>query len=194
MAYPELSNVAQEHTANKGGPLDKSKVSLFVVHYTAGLSFSGSLSWMKNKDSKASAHFLIGRNGDCVQLVPLSRVSWHAGVSSWHGKPNCNFYSIGIELDNPGPLAKRADGSYVTVVGSKPVAPEHVHVGDHKAGGPYHAWHTYADAQLTKLSWLLGELRAEFPNVSDIVGHDDISPGRKWDPGPAFPRNLLTRA
>ena len=191
MPYPQLDNVVQEHTTNKGGALKHDAVSLFVVHYTAGLSFSSSLSWLKNPQAKASAHFLIGANGDLVQLVPLDRVAWHAGVSTWKGKPNCNFYSIGIELDNPGPLAKKPDGSYVTVVGSKPVATEHVFVGAHDNGGPYKAWHTYPETQLSKLSWLISELRREFPNVKDVVGHDDIAPGRKFDPGPAFPHSLL---
>jgi N-acetylmuramoyl-L-alanine amidase len=192
----DLKSVPHDWSPNRGGALAHDAVSLFVLHYTAGLSFSSSVNWLKKPEAKASAHFVIGRQGELIQLVPLDRVAWHAGVSTWRGRPNCNFYSIGVELDNPGPLAKRADGSYVSVVGSKAVAPEDVLVADHKIGHvcPYHAWHKYSEPQLAKLSELLTELRLAFPAVKEIVGHDDIAPGRKFDVGPAFPKSHLTSA
>jgi len=190
MSYPQLDNVVQEHTGNKGGALKHDAVSLFVVHATAGASFASSVSWLKNPQAKASAHFVVGRNGDCVQLVPLDRVAWHAGKSEWRGKPNVNFFSIGIELDNIGPLAAKPDGSYVAVVNSKPVPSEDVFLG---VSGPYKAFQKYTETQLTKLDWLLGELRREFPNVKDVVGHSDVSPGRKFDPYPSFDAKRLTR-
>lgn len=189
-----LTDVTLQLSPNRGGHLQHDQVSLIVVHYTAGSSFGSSVAWLKNPSSKASAHFVIGRAGELVQLVPLDRVAWHAGVSSWLGKPNCNLYSIGIELDNPGPLAKRQDGSYVTVAGSKPVKPEDAVVADHVNGGPYKAWHKYTDTQLAKLRDLLGELLEAFPTVKHVVGHDEIAPGRKWDPGPAFPHSLINPA
>jgi len=43
----------------------------------------------------------------------------------------------------------------------------------------------YADAQYVSLSRLLHALRRRYPIV-DVVGHSDIAPGRKTDPGPAF--------
>lgn len=48
---------------------------------------------------KVSAHLLIDRNGNIVQLVPFHKRAWHAGRSSFHGRENCNDYSIGIELE-----------------------------------------------------------------------------------------------
>lgn len=186
-----LPYIPLEPSPNRGGALHRDNVSLIVVHYTAGSSFESSVRWLKKPEAKASAHFVIGRAGELVQLVPLDRVAWHAGVSSWRGKPNCNLYSIGIELDNPGPLARRQDGSYVTVAGSKPVANDDVLVADHRNGGPYKAWHHYTPAQITKLEVLLGELQAVFPRAKEVVGHDQIVPGRKWDPGPAFPTHVL---
>ena len=48
---------------------------------------------------EVSAHFLIRRNGEIVQFVSCDARAWHAGQSSFRGQPNCNDYSIGIELE-----------------------------------------------------------------------------------------------
>ena len=54
----------------------------------------------KNIDGiKVSAHVLIKRNGEIIQFVPFNKRAWHAGVSSYKGKNNCNDFSIGIELE-----------------------------------------------------------------------------------------------
>lgn len=48
---------------------------------------------------QVSAHFLVGRDGRLWQFVSCDDRAWHAGVSSWHGRSNCNDFSIGIELE-----------------------------------------------------------------------------------------------
>ncbi len=48
---------------------------------------------------KVSAHFFIRRNGELIQFVPCLKRAWHAGVSTWQGRDNCNAFSIGIELE-----------------------------------------------------------------------------------------------
>lgn len=48
---------------------------------------------------RVSSHFLIRRNGELVQYVPLHKRAWHAGVSSFEGREKCNDFSIGIELE-----------------------------------------------------------------------------------------------
>jgi AmpD protein len=48
---------------------------------------------------KVSSHFLIRRDGELVRFVPVARRAWHAGASSWRGRPRCNDFSIGIELE-----------------------------------------------------------------------------------------------
>ncbi|WP_369602213.1 1,6-anhydro-N-acetylmuramyl-L-alanine amidase AmpD [Hahella sp. SMD15-11] len=46
-----------------------------------------------------SAHLFIDRAGEVTQFVPFSLRAWHAGVSSYDGRDNCNDFSIGIELE-----------------------------------------------------------------------------------------------
>lgn len=48
---------------------------------------------------QVSAHLLIRRDGECVQFVAFNKRAWHAGVSSFQGRENCNDFSIGIELE-----------------------------------------------------------------------------------------------
>ncbi len=50
-------------------------------------------------DLRVSAHCLIERGGKIIQFVSFDDRAWHAGVSSWHGRENCNDFSIGIELE-----------------------------------------------------------------------------------------------
>lgn len=54
-----------------------------------------------------SAHFLVRRDGELVQFVPVARRAWHAGASSWRGRARCNDFSIGVELEgvDDGPFA-----------------------------------------------------------------------------------------
>jgi len=48
---------------------------------------------------RVSSHFLIYRDGELVQFVPLEARAWHAGASRWRGRERCNDFSIGIELE-----------------------------------------------------------------------------------------------
>lgn len=100
---------------------------------------------------RVSAHYLIRRDGELVQYVPVTARAWHAGVSSWRGRERCNDFSIGIELEG-------CDES------------------------------PYTDAQYLRLAELIRALRIAVPTLSAdaLVGHSDIAPGRKTDPGPAF--------
>jgi AmpD protein len=53
---------------------------------------------------RVSAHFLIRRDGALIQFVACGRRAWHAGESSWRGRPRCNDFSIGIELEGTDDL------------------------------------------------------------------------------------------
>jgi len=48
---------------------------------------------------KLSSHFLVRRDGELVQFVPVAKRAWHAGESSWRGRSRCNDFSVGIELE-----------------------------------------------------------------------------------------------
>jgi len=48
---------------------------------------------------KVSAHFVVRRDGELLQFVPLGKRAWHAGVSSWRGRTRCNDFSVGVELE-----------------------------------------------------------------------------------------------
>jgi len=50
-------------------------------------------------DLKVSSHLLIDRDGVIIQFVPFSQRAWHAGVSEFDGRSNCNDFSIGIEME-----------------------------------------------------------------------------------------------
>ena len=48
---------------------------------------------------RVAPHFYVDREGIITQFVALDKRAWHAGISSWRGRPNCNDFSIGIELE-----------------------------------------------------------------------------------------------
>lgn len=100
---------------------------------------------------RVSAHLLVARDGSMTQYVPFGRKAWHAGVSCFAGRDNCNDYSIGIELEGT----------------------------DHEA---------FTGAQYQQLVRVTQWLQRRYPLITAerIVGHSDIAPGRKTDPGPFF--------
>ena len=48
---------------------------------------------------RVSAHFLVRRDGELLQFVPLQARAWHAGASRWRGRERCNDFSVGVELE-----------------------------------------------------------------------------------------------
>jgi AmpD protein len=52
-----------------------------------------------------SAHFFVRRDGRLVQYVSCNDRAWHAGVSSFQGRPNCNDFSVGVELEGSDNVA-----------------------------------------------------------------------------------------
>ena len=168
--------------------------AFLVLHYTGGLDFDNAVAWLSSRRTPAkasSAHLVIGRAGQIQQLVPFNVRAWHAGKSQYevdgHTFTGLNAHSIGIELVNPGYLRKRADGQFVTATGGHIVAPEDVILAEHKNVKVSHTfWHAYADQQLAALYDVCDALLAAYPSLDHIVGHDDIAPNRKIDPGPAL--------
>jgi N-acetylmuramoyl-L-alanine amidase len=158
-----------------------------IMHYTAGTTLSGAVSWFQNPEAQASAHLVIDRDGSIVQMVAFNRRAWHAGKSKWGSLEGMNHYSIGIELVNAGKLRKNSSGQWVNW-SNKIIPATDVTVAKHKDETSEAGWHEYPEAQIeaaTKVSALLHKTY----NFTDILGHDDVSPGRKFDPGPLFPIN-----
>lgn len=171
---------------NHSGELKNLKY--LVMHYTAGPSADHSINWLVNPLAKASAHLVIGRDGSVTQLVPFNTIAWHAGSSSWQGIKGLNSYSIGIELDNAGPLEKSGD-SWRAWFGTDYPA-EQVIEAVHKNETYMRAWQLYTPEQLY-VALEISALLVNTYNLEDILGHDDIAPGRKSDPGPAFPMDTF---
>ena len=156
-----------------------------VMHYTAGASAESSIDWLTNPAARASAHVVVGRDGKVTQLVALDRQAWHAGSSEWRGLEGLNAHSFGIELDNGGPLQRRADAGWYTPFGLR-IPDEEVVQAQHRSGGPVIGWHSYSTDQLLAAADVANLMVRHF-GLLDVIGHDDIAPARKRDPGPAFP-------
>jgi N-acetylmuramoyl-L-alanine amidase len=78
-------------------------IDTIVLHHTGTNNGSGDLAWMRNKDSKVSAHYMLDRDGKIYQLVGDDKRAWHAGKGELHGVPtDVNARSIGIEIVNDG--------------------------------------------------------------------------------------------
>jgi N-acetylmuramoyl-L-alanine amidase len=184
------SPVPFRESPNHGGALEP---RYLIIHYTAGRSAEGAASWLCNPKAKAAAHLVIGRDGSIVQLVPFDVVAWHAGASAWQdgGKRivGLNRHSIGIELDNPGRLTRRGDRWRSLALGTE-YADADVIEATHKNERRPSGWHVYPAEQLDVLFEVCAALAEQY-SLRDVMGHDDIAPGRKADPGPAFPMESL---
>lgn len=80
------------------------KPQLIIIHHTNMRSLAEALLTLQtgNPQGRVSAHYLIGRKGEILQLVADNQRAWHAGVARWAGRTDLNSASIGIELDNDG--------------------------------------------------------------------------------------------
>jgi len=65
-------------------------------------SAEAALDRLSDPEAEVSAHYLIGKDGTCWQLVDEAARAWHAGQGSWQGLDDLNSRSVGIELDNRG--------------------------------------------------------------------------------------------
>lgn len=172
---------AYRATPNQSGTIRPEGV---ILHDTGALNAEGSIAWLCNPEAKASAHVVISRDGVITQLAPLNAKCWHAGVSRWNGRANVNGFAIGIEISNPGKLAKTAAG-YVNDIKVKVGAKEDVqHVATPQHGDGF--WLAYTPAQVAAVTALCRAIAATY-GVKFISTHYEIAPGRKIDVNPRFP-------
>jgi N-acetylmuramoyl-L-alanine amidase len=173
--------IINENTNNKGGVIDP---QFIIIHFTAGRSAESSAEWFKDSSAKASAHVVIGRDGKIIQLIDFNKKAWHAGQSKWGSINSFNDNSIGIELDNPGRLTK-VDDKYVSWF-KKEYSKDNVVEATHKHENFSSFWYEYTEKQIEACLRLCTLLMSKY-SIKDILGHDDIAPFRKNDPGPLFP-------
>lgn len=145
------------------------RVKFLIFHYTA-LDNEKSVSVLKNQE--VSAHYLVpnDQSDSIFLLVSEDKRAWHAGISSWKGVNNINFSSIGIEIVNQG---------YYT--------------GAVTLGNPT-GWYFfgYPGFQIKKVAELAKDIINRYQiDPVNVLGHSDIAPQRKQDPGPNFPWKQL---
>lgn len=152
-----------------------SRVRFVVMHYTAA-DFKTSADLLTH--GAASAHYLVPDPSDpsyletgnkdvkIFNLVDEKDRAWHAGVSSWRGRNNLNDTSIGIEIVNQA--KDDGQGNFVF----PPFNPQ----------------------QISAVKELAANIIQRYPDISpvNVVAHSDIAPGRKSDPGAAFPWKQLS--
>lgn len=164
---------------------------IIVVHDTAGTTAAGAVSWFQNPRSKVSAHVVVERDGTVTQMVEFDLRAWHCEPATYKGRKRPNGFSIGIEIVNPGMLY--ADGPVCRsrwIAGKTWPLAECVQI-DSKAHGGQGFWLPYTPAQLMAVEGLVRALAIAYPSIIDVVGHYEISPRRKVDPGPHFDLDRL---
>lgn len=151
-----------------------SRINYVILHYTV-IDDEASLRVLTTKN--VSAHYLVTtkEQDPIYSLVPDYERAWHAGASAFGGRSNLNDTSIGIEIVNPGLMDKKVKTDRVTA----PFPPKEYYV-------------PFNESQVEKIAFLLKDLIEKY-NVppQHIIGHSDIAPGRKPDPGPQFPWKRL---
>jgi len=145
------------------------RVRFLVFHYTA-LDDAQSLDVLA-RGSAASAHYLLPTIPAVIvgkpvvlRLVNEDKRAWHAGLSDWGNRSNLNDTSIGIEIVNPGFTEE----------------------------GDSRIWYSYRPEQIDLLARLSRDIIDRYSISPDnVLGHSDIAPMRKSDPGLLFPWKAL---
>lgn len=161
-----------------------------VLHYTDGRSRQTAVDTLTDPARRVSSHLVVGRDGGISQLLSFDVIGWHAGESAWEGRTALNNCSIGIEIDNAGQLEER-DGRWFSWFDQEYPEQEMVR-GVHRNQTEATCWHRYTEVQLRVVDELCGLLVAAY-GITQILGHEEIAPGRKIDPGPAFPLDEMRR-
>jgi N-acetylmuramoyl-L-alanine amidase len=145
------------------------RIKFLILHYTAA-NFSRSMEILQKGilAYQVSAHYLIPDKGKKIfSLVKEDKRAWHAGLSNWGNRTNLNDSSIGIEIVNLG--------YQDSLFGEK-------------------IWYKFNENQIQMIISLAKDIIKRYdikPNF--VLGHCDISPGRKIDPGPLFPWESLAK-
>ena len=151
------------------------RIKTIILHYTVS---NNARAIKLLTTGNVSAHYLILDHDDnkIYNLVPESERAWHAGAGGFAGRTILNDTSIGIEIVNSG------------------IKPEYRNALKNGALDyhPYEHYVEFDELQIKKVAQLLQELAARY-NISpkNIIGHADMAPSRKIDPGAKFPWQRL---
>ncbi len=168
---------------NHSGEFKHGDLDTVIMHYTAG-PYKTSLKTLINPRVRASAHVIIDRDGSITQLIPFNLIAWHAGKSYYKGRSGFNKYSIGIEMVNSGYLTK--SGNIYRAWYGEAFNPSEVIEAIHRNQTRPKYWHVYTPEQIDA-AYDLVQLLIDTYGIKMILGHEEIAPKRKTDPGPAFP-------
>jgi len=163
----------------------ESRINHLVLHFTSE-HFERSLELLTGRgESRVSVHYLVPAPGDetyphrnlrVYRLVPEERRAWHAGRSYWSGTTSLNDSSIGIEIVNESACVNDDPDT------DEPTPDEQVcRLFD------------YPEAQIDLVIRLAADILKRNEDIApvDVVGHGDIAPTRRVDPGPRFPWKRL---
>ena len=164
-----------------------SRIKHVIIHYTSA-DFTESLRLLvKASDYPVSAHYLIPEGGSSSKSVPLNPLmlvqenfrAWHAGRSKWGRYSELNSSSIGIELVNESGCSRPIEQLITTDELSSSCT-----------------FLEYDPDQIQELIKLMKGISERYPDIKpvNIVGHSDVAPLRKVDPGPLFPWKQLYEA
>lgn len=156
-------------------------VDTIVLHSTDGANAMSSAQYLARPDTSVSAHLVIARSGQVIQLLPFHVRAWHAGVSEWMGRREVNDFSIGIEMDNAGKLHRRSNRFFSWF--NKEYPPGMVFTTVENGHAAY--YHAYTREQIERVVEVCSLLKERYL-IRWLVRHSDVTP-RKADPGPAFP-------
>ncbi|HLS38277.1 MAG TPA: N-acetylmuramoyl-L-alanine amidase [Sphingobacterium bovisgrunnientis] len=81
---------------------DNRKPNYIIIHHTSQNSTAQTVRTFQLAHTKVSSHYVIGRDGQVIQMLNDYERAWHAGKSKWGSVTDMNSASIGIELDNNG--------------------------------------------------------------------------------------------
>lgn len=92
MPYPAVERLSPNRAA--APPHER----LGVVFHHTEIGFEATIDLMSRPESRVSYHCVIDAGGTRCTLVPDLEIAWHAGVSSFRGRPSCNFFMLGVSF------------------------------------------------------------------------------------------------
>lgn len=162
-----------------------------VVHFTAGRDNAPAT--IKYGASQGYAYLCINSAGAVFQAHDMTKWGYHCGKSYWKGLgEGCSQYLVGIEITSAGMVDKIAPGKYKSWFGANYTDADVRWSGAHQniQKGYYHKYSKAQEEALFKvIKWLYYQAPDIF-KIDYVLGHDEVSPGRKNDPGAALSMSM----